>query len=143
VKSITLKLENLLEKKLELLGRINRGMCEGIETLSESDLEDLLSIIAKNDEMAQAVKNLDYDIAKIEAAETAAAAILSKRANELLAQIDDIARKNESAYSELIDKLSVLKKQVRSKLDDTLHQERRSGYKPPVNKKAYFIDRLN
>jgi len=141
MKPISQKLENLLAEKLDLIRRMEAILNEEIAQLSEKTLDDLSLRINLNDEAITAIKNIDYEISRIEAGEGSEASQMSAKAKLLIADIIDITRRNESKIVELIEKLNEMKGKAKEGLVNTVKGGQISGYKPSKDSRAYFVDK--
>jgi hypothetical protein len=139
VKPVSTKLEKLLREKLELLHRMESALSEQIAQLSENNLDDLSSRIDQNDEVMAAIKNIDYEIARIEASEGKDAAGISAIAGSLVAGIAELSSGNESKLVELIEKLSELKKKASAVPENNVKGRKIAGYKSSRDGRAINI----
>lgn len=139
MKPVSTKLEKLLREKLELLHRMESALSEQIAQLSENNLDDLSSRIDQNDEVMAAIKNIDYEIARIEASEGKDAAGISAIAGSLVAGIAELSSGNESKLVELIEKLSELKKKASAVPENNVKGRKIAGYKSSRDGRAINI----
>jgi len=143
VRSVSTKMEGLLEKKLDLLMQIEEALLEEGQHLTDEAVEELSTKVARVDQLIAEIKNIDYDIAFIEASESTEAGKMNKRTGELTAKIQASARKNEASLGEIIGRLGEARNKVKSELEDIVPKSQISGSKPHSGNKPFYIDSRN
>ncbi|OGC90826.1 MAG: hypothetical protein A2W25_12900 [candidate division Zixibacteria bacterium RBG_16_53_22] len=104
MKPASLKLEKLLQEKLNLLQKMDSFLIGEIARLSEEAAENVANRIEPNDEAVSTIKNIDYEIARIEASEGRDASQISVEARSLIEEVNEVTQRSESRLVELVEK---------------------------------------
>jgi flagellar biosynthesis/type III secretory pathway chaperone len=141
VKPASAKLENLLKEKLSLLQKMDSFLSDEIAHISEEATDDISKRIERNDEVISTIKNIDYEIARIEASEGTDAPQISVGARLLNEEINKVTQRSESKVVELVEKLGEMRNKAKTGLKKSVQAGPSAGYKPGKDGRAFLADK--
>ncbi len=147
MKSPVDEFKGLLESKCALLKKMETLLLERKELLDQNDIDGLNSKCHEGDKIVDALKDIDYEIARLES-ETDSIKITrggreSKELKNLLNKAIGFARKNEALTKELADRLMEARQKIREKLEGTVTLSQINGYRPYSANPPIYVDKRN
>lgn len=147
MKSSIDKFKGLLESKCNLFKKMQTLILEQKELLEQNDIDGLNSKCHHGEEIVAALKDIDYEIARLES-ETDSIEILkggreNKELKNLLNKAIGYAKKNEALTKELAGRLMEARQEIREKLDGTVTLSQINGYRPYSTNYPIYVDKRN
>lgn len=147
MKSPIEKFKGLLESKCTLFKKMETLLLEQKELLEQNDIDGLNSKCREGDKIVAALKDIDYEIARLESeadsAEIARGGHEDKELKILLNKAIGYARKNEALTRELAGRLMEARREIREKIEDTVTMSQISGYRPYSTNPPIYVDKRN
>ena len=147
MKSPAGEFKNLLESKCALFKKMETLLIEQKKLLERNDIEGLNGKSRETDEIVASLKDIDYEIARLESeadfAEIMAGGHEDKKLKILLNKAIGYARKNEALTRELAKRLMQARREIKEKIEGTVNMSRISGYRPYSTNPPIYVDKRN
>ena len=136
----------LLESKRQLFEEIEKNRQEQLELLKDSSYERFYAGTAAVDHIIEKIKNIDYDIARLESDEFSLAGLVDSgdiEVKKLVYSIIKLAKKNNDLTGELINSLRKSHTELKAELDSTVEMSQIGGYKPSDRPSPAYFDKTS
>jgi hypothetical protein len=141
------KLKGLLESRCDLYSKMQKLLSEQKELLEQKNIDGFNGKCDDGDKIVSALKNIDYEIARLESigdiTEAAKGDHENKKLRNLLNRAVEYARKNEVLAKELAGHLTEARQEIREKLEGTITMSRIGGYRPFSANHPIYVDKRN
>ncbi len=141
------KLKGLLESKCELFNKMQKLLSEQKELLEQNDIAGFNGKCDDGDKIVTTLKNIDYEIARLESIGDIMEAAKSDPDNEklrnLLNRAVEYAGENEMLIRELAGRLTGARREIMEELESTVTMSRIGGYKPFSANHPIYVDKRN
>lgn len=147
MKSPAEEFKDLLESKCALFKKMETLLVKQKKLFLQNDIDALNSKSRESDEVVAALKNIDYEIARLESdadfAKIMAGGHEDRESKILLNKAIGYARKNEALTRELAEHLLQARGEIREKIEGTVTMSRISGYRPYSTNPPIYVDKRN
>jgi hypothetical protein len=147
MKSPAEEFKDLLESKCALFKKMETLLVEQKKLLERNDIDGLNSKSRESDEIVAALKDIDYEIARLESqadfAEIAGDRHEDRELKNLLNKAIGYARKNEALTKELAERLMQARREIKEKIEGTVTMSRITGYRPYSTNPPIYVDKRN
>lgn len=141
------KLKGLLESKCDLFNEMQKLLSEQKELLEQKNIDGFNSKCDDGDKIVSALKNIDYEIARLESISDVTAAAKGDHSNEklrnLLNRAVGYAQQNEALARELAGRLTDSRREIMDELEGTVTMSRIGGYRTFSENHPIYVDKRN
>lgn len=139
------KLKKLLEAKCNLFGNMEEILTEQKELLESGKFSTFQDKSGHVDKVIEKVKNIDYDIAKLESSYDDFSNFVTGNDNapeikNILINAFQSVKNSQDLLMELVKTLSESHKAIKDELGDIVAMSSISGYKPAVAPSPVYLD---
>ena len=139
------ELKKLLEAKCNLFENMEETLAEQKELLENGNFDSFQDKSGHVDKVIEKVKNIDYDIARMELISDEFSNFMTGNDNapeikKILINAFQSAKNSQDLLIELVKTLSESHKAIKNELGDTVAMRRISGYKPAVAPSPVYLD---
>lgn len=138
----SLSVAGLLNKKRALLEEISSLLDIQDGLFKAEDYETALSKCREIDNLLENLEETDVHVAQLTSL-SANAAVGDYELTKIVNQIFELARYNSHRLQQMIVSLIQARNEIKAELGNTVRQGQIGGYKPFINTRSYFLDRLN
>lgn len=140
-------LRGLLECKCDLFNKMQKLLSEQKELLEQNNIDGFNSKCDDGDKIVSALKNIDYEIARLESIGDITEAAKSDPDNEKLRNLLDraveYAGESEALIRELAGRLTGARREIMEELESTVTMSRIGGYRPFSTNQPIYVDKRN
>ncbi len=141
------KLKGLLESRCDLFNKMQKLLSEQKELLEQNNIAGFNSKCDDGDKIVTTLKNIDYEIARLESigdiTEAAKGDPDNEKLRNLLNRAVEYARENEALTRELAGRLTGARREIMEELEGTVTMSRIGGYRPFSTNHAIYVDKRN
>jgi chromosome segregation ATPase len=140
------KLVRLLEAKRSLFEEMNKILLEQKNLLVEKEIEEFRERCETIDDIIEKIKNIDYDIARLETDDMSLSGMLNSGDSEIkkiLGSVTRISKRNFDLIDELTERLKTSCRDLKGELGDTVEMSKIGGYKAATQPSPVYFDKTS